>query len=262
MFKFFFVIFIFNSLAGHPPKDSTPLHGPIHAHYVNYDSRDSGLTNERTYDGIRDQLVHQSLRDILLRFESFHLGKFGSILDSLAGHRQNWIWIIREGKLPEFTNGMTVLTSDGAVTTLDFSKLKKATNLSAARTILHEMVHAYLTLYYRFDPAKARKDFPDIYTAWLGSYDYFDYSEAQHEEIEKYFVGDIALNLKAYGESTGLFIDDIVYRDLAWGGLDFENSAVLTDFQKQRIQYRLIVELTNRRLGAQKPLGLRLEPEE
>jgi hypothetical protein len=261
MFKFLFLIFMFNTM-GHPGNDSTPSDGFIHARYVNYDRRDSELAKETTYDGIRDQLVHQSLRDILLRFESFHLGKFGSILDSLAGHRKNWIWIIREGNLPEFTNGMTVLTSDGALTTFDFSKLRKATNLSAARTILHEMVHAYLTLYYRFDPAKARKDYPDIYRSWVNSNEYFDYSQAQHEEIEKYFVADIALNLKAYGESTGLLIDDVVYHDLAWGGLDFENSTLLTDFQKQRIQYRLVAELTNRRLGTQKPVGLRLEPGE
>jgi hypothetical protein len=213
---------------------------------------------EPGYSGIRDQLVHRDLKDILLRIQSIHLGKIGFILDSLSGRTKNWVWIIQEGPLPEFTNGMTVLTSSGAVTTLDFDKLKRATNLSAARTILHEMVHAYLTLYYRFDPKGARKDYPDIYKSWLRNYDYFDYAQAQHEEIEKYFVSDIALNLKAFGKSTGLSIDDMVYNDLAWGGLDVENSSLLTEFQKQRIQYRLVAEVTNRRSGAQKPAGIKI----
>ncbi len=72
-------------------------------------------------------------------------------------------------------------------------------------------------------------------------------------------MGDISLALDEYAKIAGLDnIDEQIYTDLAWGGLDFENSAQLTMNVKQRIQNRLLAEQLNGQVGAEKPVGIQV----
>jgi len=208
--------------------------------------------------GIKDDLVHESLKPILAVMTTLQTGKIGTIINMFLSNAANWNWVITEGSLPENVNGRTQLISGVAITTLDYSKLKDATNLSVARTMIHEMVHAYLTLYFQYDAINADNDYPEILTAWQAS-EKPDYNEIQHEEIEKNFVEDIAESLNEFGQKVGLInINESVYNDLAWGGLDFENNALLTETDKQRIQYRLNAEQTNTAYDTQTPVGTEL----
>lgn len=116
--------------------------------------------------GIKDELVHESLKQILAGIATLKAGKIGVIINTFLTNASNWNWIITEGPLPENENGRTQLTSGIAVTTLDYSKLKDATNLSVTRTMIHEMIHAYLTLYFQNDPLNANKDYPEMLAAW------------------------------------------------------------------------------------------------
>jgi uncharacterized protein (DUF3820 family) len=159
--------------------------------------------------------------------------------------------------LAENVNGKTEVTSGVAVTILDLNKLKNATNLSVARTMIHEMIHAYLSLYYRYDVFQARVDYPGIYIAWQSEKN-FDYGKAQHDEIEKMFLSEIASALIEYGENNGLNVSDIVSDDLSWGGLDFQNSKQLTATEKKRIKERLLAEQLNRKVGTESPVGIQI----
>lgn len=207
--------------------------------------------------GIKDNLTHQSLKNILLHLLTIRQGKIGAILDTFSNDYTNWSWMLKEDSLPKNVNGQTTITRAGVLTTLDYNKLQKATNLSVARTMIHEMIHAYFLLYYRNDLLDARKSYPQIYNACKNDLN-FDCNRVQHEEMEKYFVNDIAAALKEYGKSMHLKINNSVYTDLAWGGLDIENSIQLSDMEKERIESRLVAEQLNRQVDNQKPEGITL----
>lgn len=215
--------------------------------------------NLTTYlGGIKDDLEHESLKQILAVITTLKAGKIGAIINIFLSNVTNWNWVITEGSLPENVNGRTQLTSGVAVTTLDYGKLKNATNLSVARTMIHEMIHAYLTLYFQYDAINANKEYPEILTAWQAS-EKPDYNKIQHAEIEKDFVEDIAESLNEFGQKVGLMsVDEKVYNDLAWGGLDFESNALLTETDKQRIKNRLSAEQINTAFDTQTPAGIEL----
>lgn len=203
--------------------------------------------------GIKDELGNKNLKQILADVLKIKEGKIGEIVSKFLGNTTYWVWIIDEDDLPENANGETQLMPDGVLTILDYHKLKIASNLSVARTIIHEMVHAYLTLYFRYDAENATRDYPAILNAWVTSTDP-DYNEIQHDEIERSFIVEIALALDEYSGIVGLNdVDKYVYSDLAWGGLDFQNNTGLTREIKQRIENRLLAEQYNEPFGTEKP---------
>ena len=206
---------------------------------------------------INNRLRHPELTEVLLSLFALEKGKFKAISDTFSSDNNEWCWTIMEGILPENIIGQTNYFDNCVITTLDYGKLCKATNLFVAGNILHEMAHAYLTLYYRFNPFAARKDYPKIYSEWKSN-ERFDYNDAQHEEIESQFEQDIFYTLKAYSESIHLAPNEKVLTDLAWGGLDFINNSQLLETDKERIQNRLLSELFNRHTGTENPYGTRL----
>jgi hypothetical protein len=221
----------------------------------------AGFQTVSDITGIIDELDDKRLKRILSGVLKIKGGKIGKIIEKLESHTPDWLWVVREGSLPENVNGQTKLTSKGALSILDYTQLENATNLSIARTIIHEMVHVYLTLYYRYDQIRAIKDFPAIYNAWQIK-KYADYNQIQHDEIEKTFVNDIASALKEYSVNTNMDANDLIYYDLAWGGLNVQNSRLLTDKEKRRIQNRLSAEQSGRRNGTENRVGTRLSKTE
>lgn len=180
----------------------------------------------------------------------------GEIINQFSGDIPNWNWQLKEGMLPTNQNGQTSLITGGALTILDYNKLSKATNLAVARTIIHESIHAYLTVYFRNDPINAAKDYPGMLHAWLKT-KHPDYNQIQHDEMEKSFVGEIATALKEFGQARGYQLDDYIYNDLAWGGLDYDNNFQLSDDDKIRIQNRINAEQTNSTYDTESPAGVK-----
>ena len=191
--------------------------------------------------GIIDELGEQRLKSILADVIKIRGGKIGKIIEKLESRSPNWSWVVREGSLPKYVNGKTKLIPKGVMSILDYDHLENATDLSIARTIIHEMVHAYLSLYFRYEQIDAIKEYPEIYRAWQIK-KYADFNQLQHDEIEKTFLIDIAFALKEYGDKTNADADDVTYFDLAWGGLNVENNHKLTAKAKRRIQNRLSEE--------------------
>lgn len=93
---------------------------------------------------IKNELRHESLKRVLSGVTDLKEGKIGNIVSKFSGTETDWVWILREGNLPKDTNAETVPIAGGAITTLDYRKLKGAARLSIARTLIHELVHAYL----------------------------------------------------------------------------------------------------------------------
>ena len=206
---------------------------------------------------IQDQLLHRDLQNVLKSVLATRQGKVAAIADTFSSIHTNWVWIVQEGELPKNIVGQSRLDGDAVITVFDYNKLRHATDLFAASNILHEMMHAYLTLYYRCDPYAARKEYPGIQTAWQKRRA-FNYNDVQHEEIEKRFRADIAAALAAYSKLVNLNVDNSVLSDLAWGGLEFRNNDNLTQEDKVRIHARLLAELLNAEVGDERPAGVAL----
>ncbi|TAH14515.1 MAG: hypothetical protein EAZ12_00285 [Sphingobacteriia bacterium] len=203
-------------------------------------------------ENIEDSLTNDCLKQILAQIKALKKGKIAEIINKFSGDIPNWNWKLKEGPLDPTKNGRTSLMQGGAETTLDFNKLKNATSLASARTIIHESVHAYLTVYFRYDSQNASKDYPGMVKAWMKS-KHPDYNQIQHDQMVFTFVKEIANALKEFGISIGLNLNDSIYNDMAWGGLDFSNNSNLSDDDKERIQHRLSAEQTNSTFGNEAP---------
>ena len=188
---------------------------------------------------IQNDLNHIELKEIAQQVFDIKEGKISDILYGFSSDVKNWNWILEEGLLPENTNASTRFTVQGAVTTLDYNKLAKATSISVARTIIHEMVHAYLLLSFQYNSLNAKQLFPGMVTAWNNETNP-DFNEIQHQEMALSFVDDIAFALQEVNERQGVVADNSIYLDLAWGGLDFQNNESFDDTDKERIQIRLV----------------------
>lgn len=200
--------------------------------------------------------LHPCLDSILQKLKGLDSGKVAAIIKKFSGSAPDWNWNIIEGVLGTNINGQTLSQiSNGTVTTvLDYGKLSKATDLSAARTIIHESVHAYLVAYFRYDYDNANKDYPNMVKAWYASRNH-DLNSIQHDQMIKSFIEDISQALELFGKSQGYNIDKYIYDDLAWGGLDFQNNSQLSDEQKDRILNRLKAEQYNSKYGDEYPSG-------
>lgn len=203
---------------------------------------------------IKDDLRHRSLKEVLAGVSGLKEGKVGEIIRMFSGRDTAWVWTVREGYLPRHTNAETRMTPVGVVTTLNAATLASATRLSVARTLVHEMIHAYLVLHFRYDTA-APGNYPRIAAAYRGVVPEPDQNKVHHREMAFSFVGDIAAALKEYGRSLGLRVDESVYTDLAWGGLDFQNNDGLAEENKERIRQRLQAEQLGAPVSPVPPAG-------
>ena len=208
-------------------------------------SSSSNLVNLVKFDTKIKDSLHPCLENVLNIIKSSAKGQIAANIQKFSGEIPGWNWGLIEGNLPTNVNGNTksVISSDGFIyTTIDYNKLKNATILGSAAVIIHESIHAYLTVYFANDPINANKDYPGMLNAWYISH---DINAIQHDQMVASFIDDIAASLKQIGISLGLNLDDQVYQDIAWGGLDFENNSQLSDDDKERIQNRLSAEQTS-----------------
>ena len=88
----------------------------------------------------------------------------------------------------------------------------ESTNLSVAKTILHEIMHAYLMFEHKNNP-NFSEVYEDLVNSWAATRD-LGYS--QHEEIGNY-IDEIAKALQNYDSNSQSGID--YYYGLSWGGL-------------------------------------------
>lgn len=139
--------------------------------------------------------------------------------------------------LSSYNNQMGTITS--IFDTADFSE---ATDLTWARTLLHEAVHAYLYQYFRVN----NQNFIDNYPKMVEDYGRLNnWNDVHHEEIARSLVTSIGLSLEEYGKSQGYNLSSQFYKDLAWGGLqetsEFKNR--LSSVEKDRINDVIQIEL-------------------
>jgi hypothetical protein len=103
--------------------------------------------------------------------------------------------------------------------------ITKTTELAMARTILHEIIHAYFDVVlvnHILDDDPELKSFPELWNNYVlkktGSSE-----AAQHNQIANTFTTDLGRALQEYDTGIKLPLGaepQKIYKDLAWGGLD------------------------------------------
>ena len=167
---------------------------------------------------------------------------------------------------------------------LEASYLETATDISIARTVIHESLHAILV--YMAEEGLLSElpndpDFSDLATAHINYLSGLPSNLGQtHHELMASFVGDIATSLSQYGQQNGYNLSYQFYNDMAWGGLThrvvrdnqgtivydtngnptFEEtpwfqSAVPDPAERDRIINRLAAEAENKASGSETPIG-------
>lgn len=178
-------------------------------------------------------------------------------------------WEIREvAQLPSPYSNADAVTSINslnsyATTQLNQSMLVNATNISLARTVIHEAVHAFIYNYINNQAqltqaqkdqilalpfAKKLKEFYRLF--YPGKTNEF------HNSMALNFHNDIRDALKILCTNIGISLSgtdlDVFCSDMAWGGLQnsdpdspWMDPNILTDEDRARITKRLDVELNN-----------------
>ena len=188
------------------------------------------------------------------------------IVKLFSGTEPGYNWVVKDGALDNDTYGLTSslydISNRSVTTTFNASKWGNASDLSIARTMLHESIHAYLVAYFAVNPKYAlspNATFGDMVTAYNTasmSTPQPDLNVIHHNEMaqggsDNGWIGDIAWSLREYGIKKGYNLSNQFYMDMAWGGLT-ETSAFLTLPLADRIRIlnTVQVELTGKDINA------------
>lgn len=179
-------------------------------------------------------------------------GFWGKIIYDMSGELPNFKWQLKTAYITGQRTATTSGDDYGIYTTFNTAYLPDATNMSVARTMLHEAAHAFLTKKL----PNTNKDYPQLYEEYNQSQ---NVNASQHQEMARSFVNDIAFCLKVYGQGLGIQAYDTYYTDMAWGGLQgttYFNALPAAD--KQRIQAIYEAELTGQTITL--PGGVKVSP--
>lgn len=158
-------------------------------------------------------------RNIFNKLLAIRTGEFATIIDNFTGQIATFSWTLVIGDAGRKTNANTnnLPYRESVISTFDERYLKAATDLSIARTMLHEGIHAWLVNAFKSDAEKAKLDYPKLFEEFVAGKT--DLNEAHHNEIVRSFINDIAHNLELFGRASGYVLNSQYYADMAWGGL-------------------------------------------
>lgn len=134
---------------------------------------------------------------------------------------ENYNWTVEDGSLVTTTGETSSKfnrTNKSVTTIFDSNKFGNASDLSIARTILHEAVHAFLVAHFNIDRASFVQDYPDLISSFGGGA-LTNLNDAHHVEFIRNWLKDIASSLEEFGLKRGYNLPSQYYKDLAWGGL-------------------------------------------
>lgn len=174
---------------------------------------------------LRESIDYSALRECYRRIidklinHSFAENRLDNMLQTFAGYNPTFGLRFLEGSLPEGTTARTSsqLNADGSVNiTIDPQKFVNATDLAIARTVYHEVIHAYIVSIALGNPhltAEAREQLlgPD----WVIMFD-----NNGHDYMIQNMVMPMADLLEIYAQNNGVTSPyETFFMDLAYGGL-------------------------------------------
>ncbi|MGI4821586.1 MAG: hypothetical protein ACRYFV_10290 [Janthinobacterium lividum] len=182
----------------------------------------SGSSNSSFDETIDDSQLSPCMVAVMDNVKGLSNGRIADIITKFAGQRPGYNWIVKDGSLKPGTNGSTSSydkSSQSVTTIFGPSHFQQATDLSIARTIIHESIHAYLGAFFADDPNLANAAYSDMVMAYVTHIN-SSANNLQHDEMVRAWVQDIADALQQYGIGKGYTLPTSFYAALAWGGLE------------------------------------------
>lgn len=184
----------------------------------------SHTNNEEVYQ-IKDNNLKPCMKKILDSIKNSSTGLSGIITKFSGSNNTGFNWELKDGTTTNGATGQTSNydnTSKTVTSTFDTQKWSDASELSWARTILHESIHAYIVASLKINPIQARSEFSDMFRNWNQTTNP-NFNDIQHAEFVRNYVNDIKTSLKEFGVKKGYNLSDQFYNDMAWGGLTHWN---------------------------------------
>jgi len=213
-----------------------------------YDAASGSWMGELWDDKIDNNKLKPCMQKVLDNIKKLSAGKIADIIQKFAGVDPKYNWEVKDGTLPTNENANTSQqynsTLGTVTTTFDASKFTNATDLSIARTIMHESIHAFLVVYFKTDPQSASKSYSQLLEDY---YQLQDANATHHIEMTRSFINDIAASLQEYGISQGYSLDTQFYQDMSWGGLTSTPAfQALSQTDQDRINKVILTEQTGK----------------
>jgi hypothetical protein len=204
------------------------------------------LQTKKIDDEINDGLLKPCLKKILDNLKKTTASPGNMIVNFTGNWANGYNWTMKDG----FLNGSIAETDPiynetrGMTTTFDTQSWKDATDLSWARTMLHESIHAYLVTYFKLDRPGWIATYPEMVNDWGVKQ---NWNAVHHEEIARSLVNSIGSALEVYGVSQGYNLTKQFYQDMAWAGLQTTDAfKALPSSEQKRILDTILTELTGK----------------
>ncbi len=187
------------------------------------DTGGGGTTTIRIEDRyqINDSNLKPCMSKILDSIKKLSTG-VSSIIQKFSGNTNTGFnWLLKDGATINGGPGQTTnydKSTNLVTSTFNTQKYSNASELSWARTIMHESVHAYIMASFGVDYISSKNSFADFFSDYRKA-KYPNLNDAQHAEFVRNYVNDIKTSLKEYGNKKGYNLTDEFYTDMAWGGL-------------------------------------------
>ncbi|EHQ30962.1 hypothetical protein Mucpa_6913 [Mucilaginibacter paludis DSM 18603] len=227
-----------NSTCGNPTGGGT---GGGNQTNTNPPSSNTEFTTDIDMSGLPD-----CFKKVMQRLEATHTNCVADYINAFTDGTPGFRWKVVGGGTNDGYNGITEAQNVNGQfqmkTTFYEGNFSEGSDLAVARTILHEGLHAYLTAYFRTAPVEAKSTYSQMYDDYI-SQKHPNLNTTEHNEFARNFLGQLATQLKLYGESQGYDIDYQYYSDLAWGGLtDTAAFKALSTDERNRILNTLLAE--------------------
>lgn len=186
------------------------------------------------------------MQSILTDLRNLKHGSVGQIIQKFSRGISGYNWELKADSL----SGVTAQTDFSSyknstrtiTTTFDSQAWPNATELSWARTLLHESLHAYLLVYFSTNKSSFIERYPQMMQD-LGILHEWD--AVHHEEFARSLAFSIAYSLEEYGKMKGYTLSKQFYEDMSWAGLqDTEAFKKLPLNEQTRILDTVSAELT------------------
>jgi hypothetical protein len=201
------------------------------------------------------------MQNIQRDLEKLNRGPIGQIMQRFSRGISGYNWVLKDDSLKGGTAQTMIASykssSRSITTTFDSRAWPEATELSWARTMIHEALHAYLLLEFYTD----KTEFIRMYPIMMQDFNILhEWDAVHHEEFARSFVFSIAFSLEEYGKMKGYLLPKQFYQDMSWAGLkDTEAFKKLPESDQARILDIIRAELTGKDCdgNVKEPVGIK-----
>ena len=209
-----------------------------------------GSLNHENFNNQITSTLPICLENVLTDLKLLQNGKFGQVIKKFSGTSPipvNFNWNVVVRTLPNNEAASTsgsILGGNAVSTTINSNYVNVSTDISLARTLIHECFHAYLVSIYRYRTIDT--NYVNLINTYLSQFNNSTDATQHHVFVVSNIINEIAISIKEYGNLKGYNLSQQYCNDMAWAGLLGTNAYNnLSQTDKDRIESTLAAEQYN-----------------